>query len=580
MFRQWVHCYLYLTHWLTITFRYTTHSILITLSDSGTIETSDTDNKEMIMRCFETRGPVNPEKNYVVSRTEETADFINRIKMGRYIVLFAPRQTGKTTFFKQAINILVTDEPNIIPIQMNFDTYAELSMSEFYECLYEDLREEIVNVFDRRDSVPPDTLTELLDDTILTNAFSMRRFFSKFERVLNNQKVLLIIDEFDGIPQDAVSGFLNALRHVYLSDNLHCPYSVGIVGVKSIAQLNYDRSISPFNIQDDFNLPNFTLKQIQELFSQYTEETGQDFTPEVIEIIQKQTGGQPFLVSRFGQILTEELGIPKTETICMEHFLHAHSRIFQERNVNFEHLLTNVRQEPRFKSILMKIISFESGVPFNLYDDLMNELITYGIIAKGKDDLCEIVNPIYQQCILQAFRPLINGLENEYFLEGTDFKDYLSPTGYIDLERLLDNFRDFIARVGFRILQVPDTPQEFVGQDLLYAYLDQFVSIVRGAMYLEVQTGRGRIDLIICHNGRKYIVETKIWEGERRYQSGKKQLMTYLKLEQAIEGYYVVFDHRETPTSLTEMETEEDITIRSYVIPVVQERPSSTSSIP
>ncbi len=532
------------------------------------------------MRCFETRGPVNPEKNYVVSRTEETADFINRIKMGRYIVLFAPRQTGKTTFFKQAINILVTDEPNIIPIQMNFDTYAELSMSEFYECLYEDLREEIVNVFDRRDSVPPDTLTELLDDTILTNAFSMRRFFSKFERVLNNQKVLLIIDEFDGIPQDAVSGFLNALRHVYLSDNLHCPYSVGIVGVKSIAQLNYDRSISPFNIQDDFNLPNFTLKQIQELFSQYTEETGQDFTPEVIEIIQKQTGGQPFLVSRFGQILTEELGIPKTETICMEHFLHAHSRIFQERNVNFEHLLTNVRQEPRFKSILMKIISFESGVPFNLYDDLMNELITYGIIAKGKDDLCEIVNPIYQQCILQAFRPLINGLENEYFLEGTDFKDYLSPTGYIDLERLLDNFRDFIARVGFRILQVPDTPQEFVGQDLLYAYLDQFVSIVRGAMYLEVQTGRGRIDLIICHNGRKYIVETKIWEGERRYQSGKKQLMTYLKLEQAIEGYYVVFDHRETPTSLTEMETEENITIRSYVIPVVQERPSSTSSIP
>ena len=58
----------------------------------------------------------------------------------------------------------------------------------------------------------------------------------------------------------------------------------------------------------------------------------------------------------------------------------------------------------------------------------------------------------------------------------------------------------------------------------------------------------------------------------------KKQLMTYLKLEQAVERYYIVFDHRKTPTSLTE--TEEDITIRSYVIPVVRERPSSISSIP
>ena len=209
----------------------------------------------------------------------------------------------------------------------------------------------------------------------------------------------------------------------------------------------------------------------------------------------------------------------------------------------------------------------------------MNELITYGVIAKGKEDLCEIVNPIYQQCILQAFRPLFNGLENDYFPEDTYFEDHLTPEGHIDLERLLDNFRDFIARVGFRILQVPDTPQEFVGQDLLYAYLDQFVSVVRGNMYLEVQTGRGRMDMVIFHNNRKYIVETKIWEGEKRYQAGKKQLRTYLTLEQATEGYYIVFDHRETPAPLTETETEDGLTIRSYVIPVVQKRPSSQTQV-
>ena len=48
------------------------------------------------------------------------------------------------------------------------------------------------------------------------------------------------------------------------------------------------------------------------------------------------------------------------------------------------------------------------------------------------------------------------------------------------MKRLLDNFRDFIARVGFKILQVPDTPQESVGRHLLLTYLDLFAQERRG----------------------------------------------------------------------------------------------------
>ena len=51
------------------------------------------------MRRFGIQGCVYPKENYVVRRTEESAEFINRVKDGKYIVLFAPRQTGKTTFF-------------------------------------------------------------------------------------------------------------------------------------------------------------------------------------------------------------------------------------------------------------------------------------------------------------------------------------------------------------------------------------------------------------------------------------------------------------------------------------------------
>ena len=49
-------------------------------------------------RTFETRGPVDPERNYVVPRETEVDNLVDRIKDGRYIVIFAPRQTGKTTF--------------------------------------------------------------------------------------------------------------------------------------------------------------------------------------------------------------------------------------------------------------------------------------------------------------------------------------------------------------------------------------------------------------------------------------------------------------------------------------------------
>ena len=374
-----------------------------------------------------------------------------------------------------------------------------------------------------------------------------------------------------------MNDFLYALRRIYISRTVpRCPHSLGIVGVKSIAQLNYDRSVSPFNIHDDFAVPNFTLAQVQELLGQYTDEVGQVSDTEVIESIHKQTGGQPFLVNRYAQILTEELDIPKTETLTMTHFSEAYELFLDERNTNIEHLLTNIRKDSRFQTILMRIVSYENSVPFNPDNDVINELATYGVITKGTDRRCEIVNPIYQHCIIQAFQPLINGLEGEYFAQdtGADFIDYLTPDGTLDLKAFLDNFQNFIARAGYRILQVPDTPQEFVGQYLLYTYLDQFVRVIGGCMYLEVQTGRGRIDLIILHNQRKYIVETKIWRSERGYAEGKQQLAAYLSTEGVTEGYYVVFDHREVPEPRAETEKIDGLTIRSYVIPVVQERPS------
>ena len=532
------------------------------------------------MRRFGTQGPVNPEEHYIVPRAAETADFINRVKDGKSIVLFAPRQTGKTTFFHWGLEALVAQDPTYFPIQLDFQVVRNIAPATFYERLSYLIRREIEIVFQKRGQILSAVLTQFLEKTDITDNFSMMTFFQQLSSFLQHQRVVIIIDEFDGIPQTVVSDFLYILRHIYISGKPRCPHSVGIVGVKSIAQLDYDRSVSPFNIQDEFRLPNFTREQVYDLLSQYTDEVGQAFVPEVIESIHKQTAGQPVLVNRFAQILTEEMDIPRNESITMAHFTTAHTQLLRGRNTNIEHLTTNIRRNPRFESILMRIMARDEGMDFNLDDDIINELATYGVIKEGADGMCEILNPIYLYRIMRVFKPTMNGLEQEYFSEDTDDeeREYLTSTGQIEMASLLDNFRDFITRAGFRILQVPDTPQESVGRHLLLAYLDEFVRLVGGMMHIEVQTGRGRMDIILTHNHRKYIVETKVWRGNSRYQAGKKQLAAYLKLEGATEGYYVVFDHRQTPEPRVETETLDAVLIRSYAIPVVQEMPSNISS--
>jgi hypothetical protein len=526
---------------------------------------------------FETRGPVYKDRNYVVPRTAEVADLVERIKKGRYIVIFAPRQTGKTTFFRWALDALTAEDATYFPIQFDFETFSNVSIEVFYDGLRREIHDEIIWEFQRRKSTINEEFQQFLENYPLKDHSSLQPFLQELASHLGNLKVAIIIDEFDGIPRAALSDFLYTLRKIYLSRAPdRCPYSVGIVGVKSITQLNYDRSISPFNIQDEFALPNFTLEQVRELLRQYTNEVGQAFAPEIIESIHKQTAGQPFLVNRMAQILTEEMEIPLSETITLTHFEIAHKQILNERNVHISHLTTNIRRDARFESMLMRIILKEQVVPFNLDNPIISELYTYGVLVPDSDGNCRIQNPIYQYRIVRTFQPLFNGLEDEYLPEDTDagFLDYLTPDGKINMRELLANFRDFIARAGYRILEVPETPQEFVGQYLLFAYLDIFVRQVHGFMYVEVRTGRGQMDLIILHSGENYIIETKIWGGKSLYQAGKNQLAAYLKSEDAKAGYYVVFDHRQKPEARVEEEIIDGKMIVSYCIPIIQERPS------
>ncbi len=181
------------------------------------------------MRWFETRGPVYPEDNYVVVRTGELADFVSRMEKGRYIVLFAPRQTGKTTLFRNALDILEAKQQGYIPIQMNFEIYVDSDATVFYKSFSDEICQKIKDVFQGRGEKLSDELTKFLTEVEISDPISLTTFFQSLGNLLKKQRIVIVIDEFDAIPRDALRGFLHSLRQIYLSEKERCPYSVGIV---------------------------------------------------------------------------------------------------------------------------------------------------------------------------------------------------------------------------------------------------------------------------------------------------------------------------------------------------------------
>ena len=130
------------------------------------------------MRRFGTQGPVYPEKHYIVSRDAELDDFIARTKDGKYIVIFAPRQTGKTTFFRNALNEIAANDKMYFPISLNFEVYEDSTLSTFYEWLYQDICKEIEKELEKRGKNPSKTVRHFVENSKITDHLTMQRFLT------------------------------------------------------------------------------------------------------------------------------------------------------------------------------------------------------------------------------------------------------------------------------------------------------------------------------------------------------------------------------------------------------------------
>jgi hypothetical protein len=79
---------------------------------------------------------------------------------------------------------------------------------------------------------------------------------------------------------------------------------------------------------------------------------------------------------------------------------------------------------------------------------------------------------------------------------------------------------------------------------LFMTYLRPLINGI-GFCHIESETRNGeRTDLIVDFNEQQFIVELKLWYGEKKHEEAHKQLIEYLNSKNKSEGYLVTFDFR------------------------------------
>ncbi len=52
------------------------------------------------------------------------------------------------------------------------------------------------------------------------------------------------------------------------------------------------------------------------------------------------------------------------------------------------------------------------------------------------------------------------------------------------------------------------------------------------------------MDIVLTHNKKRYIIELKIWYGEKYHQEGLQQLSDYIDIYSQNKGFLLIFDFR------------------------------------
>ncbi|MFV9690939.1 MAG: AAA-like domain-containing protein [Desulfobacteria bacterium] len=489
-------------------------------------------------RMFEDSGTVDPKMSYHVELENVTntkrQDIKTLVDLGRYFSIFAPRQSGKTTFFEDFCSDIEKD-PGYVAILLSFQDYKNLNSQRFYQLIQRDLYKQLASRLNAVNCPKLDAIRAYLDSHNLTDHTCFRELFEELNQIVKFKKIVIFIDEFDGIPINELENFLTTLRELYQRYKKHTDkalYSVGLVGIRNITKLIVG-GVSPFNIADQVKLPPFTLKNVRDLYAQYAEETNQPFTEDAVKKVFDETAGQPWLVNRIGTILTVDIKPETTDPITAQDVEKGIRHLLKERNSHFDNLIEKAKL---YKETFVRIIF--NGVDYNPDDEDQSWLEQYGLINE-ENDKAVVANTIYKRRFLKAF------FQESGATADTSLKAYFTSDGFLNMEAILSDFEEYIMQIGVNAFYKSRKPYEKTGQFLLTAWLYQFVEGGKGDLRVEAPSGLGRMDILLIYQSHKYIIETKINRSslDKTVEKAIDQVCgKYLLTEQVDEGYVVIFD--------------------------------------
>ena len=506
------------------------------------------------MKRFCIAGPIKPELHYFIPRRLNREQLDMLLSTMQYFVFHAPRQSGKTTAIEEymaylnghgAYNALYI---NIEPAQAARDDVEKALMS-----IAATICNKIVSAgLDQNNIVS--TLRSMYKTSPLT--------LNLLEEVLrvwaesSEKPIVLFIDEIDSLIGDSLLSVLRQIRVGFTDRPKNFPQSICLIGLRDVRDYRIwskkegqcVSTSSPFNIKAvSLTLTNFTKSEVENLYEQHTQDTGQQFTEEAIEYAHYLTQGQPWLVNALAaQACYEE--VPDRSVPITKEVIEEAKRVLIARRDTHIGSLINRLNEKRIRIIIDAVICGNIVKPPYTEDDIQY-CIDLGLISISADNL-EIANPIYQEII-----PAVLAYKFQVSI-ALDKKWFVNDDGSLNMDRLLTSFTQFFRENSQAWLE--DFKYKESGPHILMLAFLQRIINGGGTIHREYALGKRRVDLLITYNGFKYIIELKIKYGEDTLALGLKQTTDYMDLCGADEGHLVIFD-RDSDSSWDEKISSETV---------------------
>jgi hypothetical protein len=285
-------------------------------------------------------------------------------------------------------------------------------------------------------------------------------------------------------------------------------------------------------------LRNFTKEEIDKLYQQHTDETGQIFEENAVELAFEQTQGQPWLVNAIAcEIIEKQLKKDYSIPITAEMVSEAIKTIILRRDVHIDQLLDKLK-EPRVQKVIEQLIMGENEKTDRMSDDF-NYVKDLGLIRLDNKSVVA-GNPIYGEVIIRT----LNYNEQIRLQTNDRFRNYEMPKyykdGIVDMNLMLQDFQQF-WRENSDVWQERFQYKEAAPHLILQAFL-QRVFNGGGDVSREMATGKERLDLCITYNNKKYPIELKINRGKQSIERGVEQTLGYMDTLGCGEGWLVAFD--------------------------------------